>query len=84
MKRCLAALRHEIFATISKRPPPFRRMPVTPSQNDPRPIPPVRPENDECCHSGCDPCIFDLYNEAMERYSEELEAWELRQSAGRR
>jgi hypothetical protein len=44
----------------------------------PRPVPPVRPDNDECCNSGCSPCIFDLYEEAMERYRAELRAWEAR------
>jgi hypothetical protein len=46
--------------------------------DDPRPVPPVRPDNDECCASGCDPCIFDLYDDAMLRYQAELRAWEER------
>jgi hypothetical protein len=33
--------------------------------------PPVEPELEDCCRSGCCPCVFDLYAEAMERY----EAW---------
>jgi hypothetical protein len=41
-------------------------------------VPPVRPDNDECCASGCDPCIFDLYDDAVLRYQAELRAWEER------
>jgi hypothetical protein len=33
--------------------------------------PPVEPELEDCCRSGCTPCVFDLYAEALERY----EAW---------
>jgi hypothetical protein len=46
----------------------------------PAPQPPVRPDLDDCCRSGCIPCVFDLYEEAMERYKIELKAWELRRS----
>ncbi|KAA0087623.1 oxidoreductase-like domain-containing protein [Trinickia soli] len=54
-----------------------------PSNADPRPTPPPRPTLEECCHSGCTPCVFDLYEEALERYEVALAAWEARQ-AGRR
>ncbi len=37
----------------------------------------------ECCQSGCDPCIFDYYNDEMERYRQELKAWEARRAARR-
>ncbi|MBX9800863.1 MAG: oxidoreductase-like domain-containing protein [Burkholderiaceae bacterium] len=40
------------------------------------PVPPVRPDNDECCHSGCEPCIFDLYELEMEKYRAALTEWE--------
>lgn len=43
-------------------------MPDFHSNEDAPPIPPVRPSNDECCRSGCEPCVFDLYEQAMERY----------------
>ncbi|QGZ39539.1 oxidoreductase family protein [Pseudoduganella flava] len=42
---------------------------------DPRPVPPLPPEPDDCCHSGCAVCVFDLYNDALERYEEQLAAW---------
>ena len=32
---------------------------------------PVQPEPEDCCRSGCVPCVFDLYEDALARY----EAW---------
>jgi hypothetical protein len=32
---------------------------------------PVPPEPEDCCRSGCIPCVFDLYEEELARY----EAW---------
>lgn len=54
-------------------------MPVPPTHDDPPPVPPVAPELEDCCGSGCNPCIFDVYQEALERYREELAAWQERQ-----
>ncbi|MEM5399141.1 MULTISPECIES: oxidoreductase-like domain-containing protein [Paraburkholderia] len=48
--------------------------------DDPRPQPPECPDNDDCCHSGCDPCIFDLYDEEFGRYRAALAAWEAREA----
>ncbi len=50
-----------------------------PASNDPKPLPPDRPGDNECCQSGCDPCVFDFYNDEMDRYRQELKAWEARQ-----
>ncbi|UVW27673.1 oxidoreductase-like domain-containing protein [Massilia sp. H6] len=46
----------------------------TPPAN--RPAPPVQPEPEDCCRSGCTPCVFDLYDEALERYQQALAIWE--------
>ena len=51
--------------------------------DDPRPQPPARPADDECCHSGCMPCVFDLYEEALDRYRDALAAWEAREAKRR-
>ena len=44
--------------------------------NDPRPVPPVRPGREDCCKGSCDPCIFDVYDDALDRYRSDLQAWE--------
>jgi hypothetical protein len=54
------------------------------SSIDPAPQPPVRPDIDDCCRSGCTPCVFDLYEEALERYRIELKAWQERQAMGKK
>ncbi|KVX97574.1 oxidoreductase-like domain-containing protein [Burkholderia ubonensis] len=54
------------------------------SADDPRPTPPQQPELEDCCNSGCSPCIFDLYEDAMERYRVELAEWEARQAKRKR
>jgi hypothetical protein len=48
------------------------------SQDDPPPLPPVEPDPGDCCGNGCDPCIFDLYEEARQHYREALAAWRQR------
>ena len=53
------------------------------AEDDPRPQPPVPPEDDECCHSGCTPCVYDLYDEALDRYRDALAAWEARKAERR-
>jgi len=53
--------------------------------SDPRPRLPERPGSDDCCRSGCCPCVFELYQDDLQQYREELAAWEQRQaSAGAR
>lgn len=32
------------------------------------PRPPDKPDDAECCHRGCCPCIFDYYWDALERW----------------
>ncbi|WP_440996795.1 oxidoreductase-like domain-containing protein [Arhodomonas sp. SL1] len=32
------------------------------------PPPPREPELDECCGTGCDPCVFDVYDRRLERW----------------
>ncbi|MFM0198931.1 oxidoreductase-like domain-containing protein [Paraburkholderia fungorum] len=56
-------------------------MPRVTPKDDPPPAPPVQPDLDDCCHSGCNPCVFDLYDEALERYQAALAEWQARQAA---
>lgn len=41
-----------------------------------KPQPPREPDPLECCGSGCDPCVYDLYWDALARYEKALLAWE--------
>src|SRR5690349_19002406 len=49
--------------------------------DDPRPVAPSPPEPGECCGKGCDPCVFDRYGDALDRYRVALKAWEARERA---
>jgi hypothetical protein len=42
------------------------------------PQPPPRPDPDDCCNGGCARCVFDLYEDATERYEAALSAWRKR------
>ncbi|MFL9865028.1 oxidoreductase-like domain-containing protein [Paraburkholderia fungorum] len=55
-------------------------MPRATPRDDPQPVPPAQPDLDDCCHSGCNPCVFDLYDEALERYQSALAEWQTRQA----
>ncbi|MFL9962912.1 oxidoreductase-like domain-containing protein [Paraburkholderia sediminicola] len=56
-------------------------MPRATPSDDPPPQPPAQPDLDDCCHSGCNPCVFDLYDEALERYRTALAEWQARHPA---
>lgn len=45
---------------------------------DPAPEPPLRPEAADCCRGGCDPCVFEVYEQALARYQEALRQWHMR------
>ena len=45
---------------------------------DPPPRPPHQPALEDCCLGGCSPCIFELYEDALERYRIQLAQWQLR------
>jgi hypothetical protein len=51
--------------------------------DDPAPVAPVRPGSDECCRGGCAICVFDIYEDAMDRYRAQLMAWEKRRATRR-
>lgn len=47
--------------------------------HDPAPIRPEEPDPADCCGEGCVRCIYDVHDEAMERYEAALAAWKARQ-----
>lgn len=51
------------------------------SPTDPPPVAPVCPSPEECCQSGCVPCVYDLYDEALAEYRQALAQWRARQPA---
>ena len=53
---------------------------MTAQDNDPPPVPPVRPSREDCCQGSCDPCIFDVYEDTLDRYRADLKAWQDRQA----
>jgi len=57
---------------------PVQRDPAA-DDEDPRPVAPPRPSSADCCRGGCDPCVFDLYDAALEQYEAALRAWRERQ-----
>ena len=42
----------------------------------PKPEPPREPEPNECCQSGCDPCVYDRHWEAVDRYERAIAEWQ--------
>ena len=52
-----------------------------PADDDPPPWAPTRPSADDCCQGGCARCVYDLYEDALERYRADLAAWQARQAA---
>lgn len=56
-----------------------KNAPLQASQADPQdapPVKPVQPDLDDCCNRGCYPCVFDTYDEAMDRYKAAMKLWE--------
>lgn len=53
----------------------------SPADPDPMPHPPLQPDLSECCGNGCDPCIFDTYDLAMDAYRRALREWQARHPA---
>lgn len=62
--------------SIPPAPAPGPSGPADPG--DPRPVPPERPLPGDCCGGGCDPCVYDLYDEALADYRERLAQWRAR------
>jgi hypothetical protein len=37
------------------------------------PVKPNEPEIEDCCGTGCRPCVFDIYENKLEKYEKEIE-----------
>ena len=48
------------------------------TDSDPPPVPPEKPLAMDCCESGCDRCVFDVYAEDLAYYEAALAAWRKR------
>ena len=46
-----------------------------------KPAPPCEPAPEDCCGTGCIPCVWDCYEEAMDDYKKAVIAWEAAQAA---
>ncbi|WP_232251041.1 oxidoreductase-like domain-containing protein [Janthinobacterium sp. 1_2014MBL_MicDiv] len=60
--------------------PTSTTMSTAPPPHDPQPQPPIKPGNDECCHSGCTFCVLEMYQEDLAAYEDALRAWQQRQA----
>ncbi len=49
----------------------------------PMPQPPEPPDLNDCCGNGCDPCIFDAHDLAMDEYRQALRAWQALEAQSR-
>ncbi len=55
-------------------------LPLNALDSDAMPQPPAAADLDACCGNGCEPCIFDLHDLAMDQYRQDLRAWRARQA----
>ena len=51
---------------------------TTTPDHDPKPQPPEKPLPAECCESGCEVCVYDVYADQLEAYEQALAAWKAR------
>lgn len=48
------------------------------SGSEPPPVPPQKPLPFDCCESGCDRCVYEIYADELDHYQSELAAWRAR------
>ncbi|MGP1666546.1 MAG: oxidoreductase-like domain-containing protein [Rhodanobacter sp.] len=49
-----------------------------PMSLDPAPRRPLEPDASDCCGEGCVRCVYDIHDDAVERYQLALAAWQAR------
>lgn len=49
-----------------------------PDPADPPPVHPAELDAADCCGEGCVRCVYDIYEDALERYRVALAAWQAR------
>lgn len=58
-----------------------RLLPDDPPPDDPPPAEPLPPDDAACCGSGCDPCVWDFFNEERRQWQADMAAWRARRAA---
>lgn len=48
---------------------------LTTGRQDNEPVPPAEPDVADCCGEGCVRCVFDVYEQALEKYQLALATW---------
>ncbi|WP_374336541.1 oxidoreductase-like domain-containing protein [Methyloversatilis sp.] len=48
---------------------------AAPAVEDPAPVPPVMPMDSECCESGCERCVWTVYQEEKLAHERRYAAW---------
>jgi len=56
--------------------------PIDRQADDPQPHPPSEDMLQQCCGSGCENCVLDIYYHELRQYNLDLAAWESRQITG--
>ncbi len=52
---------------------------MNPVVDDPEPLPPEPPGDNECCESGCERCVWTVHAEAMDAWRAAHAEWKLRE-----
>lgn len=63
---------------MTNTPPPGRMTAVS----DPLPVPPQKPMPFDCCESGCERCVYEIYADELAHYQAALTAWRARHPGG--
>ncbi|WP_425481457.1 oxidoreductase-like domain-containing protein [Luteimonas suaedae] len=70
----------ESIAAVAQMPNASASRPHAPQESspDPKPAAPEKPLPSDCCESGCETCVYDLYADELAQYRAALAAWRAR------